>query len=339
MSTDGLDRAEDSNYPTTAPRPLDFADPHFLQHEHPCSPNAAAASCVDPSVATVGLPSIPSPNLAPLSLEAEATRQAFSNSAPASPPRRLGEQTQSRSRSPSVAERRNPDSSVPPAQEAGNHNDNTAPATDSEDAESDPGSSKEAAVLNASLDGEDEDPKFHPRGWSVELNAKKVAEWGLENAVDSDKRHTAAARTEWMYQSRLNGIIQSFPRPAASINVSPFFLKGRSEQEYADLTTSEFQKFAAMPPLVRKEAGMVFNKTSKFDYEARVILGLVAFEYCKMPPEEGRNYLSKSLKNLEKRLPDISPKHPKRRIDAEGAEPVREWWNVGTMLLSIGLFR
>lgn len=79
---------------------------------------------------------------------------------------------------------------------------------------------------------------------------------------------------------------------------------------------------------------MVFNKTSKFDYEARVLLGLVAFEYCKMTAEEGRSYLEKSLKRLEKRLPDISPKHEKRKINEEGLEPVRRWWNVRILFCS-----
>ncbi|KAG8977527.1 hypothetical protein FRC05_001385 [Tulasnella sp. 425] len=187
--------------------------------------------------------------------------------------------------------------------------------------------SAEAASAPATLEQGDEDARFHPKGWTAELNAKKVAEWDLEHAIDHNRRHTASARTEWMYQSRLKGIACILPNTLLCQPLTGGSSTDRTDEEYEELTASEFQKFASIPPVIRKEAGMVFNKTSKFDFEARVLLGLVAFKYCKMEPEEGRRYMVKSLTRLENRLPDISPSHPKRRIDNDGPEAVRRWWN------------
>ncbi|KAG9014682.1 hypothetical protein FRB90_005210 [Tulasnella sp. 427] len=156
---------------------------------------------------------------------------------------------------------------------------------------------------------------FHPHDWTPETNAEKVKLWRAEHAIDLDNKYTAAARTEWMYQARL---------------------QGRTPEEYAELTAKEFRKFAALPPAIRRTAGKVFNKSSKYDYEARVFLGLMAYKYVNVTDEEGRVLLAKVPARVEKRLPDLSPSHPRRRIDAKGPDAVRNWWNeVKTWLTTV----
>lgn len=60
------------------------------------------------------------------------------------------------------------------------------------------------------------EPSLNPWTWTQNANDKKVAQWGLEELIQDDRRSTAAARTEWMYEARLGS--EYSPPPSLYMN-------------------------------------------------------------------------------------------------------------------------
>lgn len=101
-----------------------------------------------------------------------------------------------------------------------------------------------------------------------------------------------------------------------------------NDEEYKALTDQEYSKLTRVPPALRCHAGLVYNKKSKFDWEVRVVLGRLAYDYSQMDEPENGKFLRDALGDIEARFPDISPAHIFRKIDKEGAKAVEKWWSV-----------
>ncbi|KAG8928512.1 hypothetical protein FRC01_005833 [Tulasnella sp. 417] len=142
--------------------------------------------------------------------------------------------------------------------------------------------------------------------WDAETNAERVEQWGLEDMIHNDPRHTSPFRTQWMYQDR---------KEAVEMN----------DTEYKTLTDQEYSRLADIPPAVRRHTGLVYNKKSKFDWEVRVVLGRLAYDYNQMDEPENSKFLHDSLLEIESRFPDISPTHMFRQIDRDGPKAVQKW--------------
>ncbi|KIO19117.1 hypothetical protein M407DRAFT_31239 [Tulasnella calospora MUT 4182] len=178
------------------------------------------------------------------------------------------------------------------------------------------GESPEDALGEAEQDADAEEPAnegltaFPPSGnpWDVATNDERVKKWKLEEEIHANPRHTSPFRTQWMYEDR---------KTAMEMN----------DAEYKVLTDQEYSKFLKVPPAMRGHAGLVFNKKSKFDWEIRVVLGKLAYDYSQMDEPENATLLSNALVELEVRFPDISPAHVFRNINKEGKKAVRKWWS------------
>lgn len=101
-----------------------------------------------------------------------------------------------------------------------------------------------------------------------------------------------------------------------------------SDNEYKALTDREYADFTKIPVAARGHAGLIYHKKSKFDWEVRVCLGKIAFDYYQMDEPEDREYLRSALVKIEKGFPDLSPTHIFRRINEQGTKAVQKWWMV-----------
>lgn len=104
------------------------------------------------------------------------------------------------------------------------------------------------------------------------------------------------------------------------------------DDEYKALTDQEYSRLLKVPAKLRDHAGLVYNKKSKFDWEIRVVLGRLAYDYSQMDEPENGKFLREALVEIETRFPDISPAHIFRQINHEGAKAVRAWWSVRLLL-------
>lgn len=160
--------------------------------------------------------------------------------------------------------------------------------------------------------------------WDEATNTARLKKWGMEDAIHGDREHTSPVRTQWMYEDRKKGksLIQS-------VNASlmpPTLATGKSDAEYVGLTNEEYSKFLKIPPAMRAPAGLVFHKKSKFDWEIRVVLGRIAYDYSQIGEPQNATFLREALEDIEDRFPDLSPKHIFRQI--EGQKAVKKWWSV-----------
>ncbi|KAG8939977.1 hypothetical protein FRC04_005773 [Tulasnella sp. 424] len=71
---------------------------------------------------------------------------------------------------------------------------------------------------------------------------------------------------------------------------------------------------------------MLICSLCKFDWEVRVRLGKIAYDYHQLDEPEDREYLHAALVEIEKRFPNLSPSHIFRRIDKQGHKAVEKWW-------------
>lgn len=101
-----------------------------------------------------------------------------------------------------------------------------------------------------------------------------------------------------------------------------------TDEEYKALTDREYSDFTKVPVAARGHAGLVYHEKSKFDWEVRVRLGKIAYDYHQLDEPEDREYLRAALVEIEKRFPDLSPTHIFRRIDEQGHKAVEKWWMV-----------
>lgn len=92
------------------------------------------------------------------------------------------------------------------------------------------------------------------------------------------------------------------------------------------MTDEEYSRFLKIPPALRTPAGRVFHKRGKFDWEIRVVLGRIAYDYSQIDEPQNATFLRDSLEDIESRFPDLGPKHMFRQIEGKKAE--RKWWSV-----------
>ncbi|KIO27519.1 hypothetical protein M407DRAFT_23208 [Tulasnella calospora MUT 4182] len=150
------------------------------------------------------------------------------------------------------------------------------------------------------------DPSLSPWTWTQEANDERVEQWDLEGMIEDDRTSTAAARTKWMYETRLGKM---------------------TEEEYEQRREAEFSSFMEIPVACRNAVGLVFYKDSKFDWEIRVFLSPHIYKYvilkideeeaakegdnakAKNLKDERTELLDKTMKKLLERFPDCHPDH------------------------------
>ncbi|KIO27619.1 hypothetical protein M407DRAFT_23184 [Tulasnella calospora MUT 4182] len=173
-----------------------------------------------------------------------------------------------------------------------------------------------AATEEVEHDSSVEEPESEERAaplssgnpWDAATNAEKVKKWDLEGAIHGNPHHTSPVRTQWMHDDRKKAT-------------------GTDDSEYKLLTEQEYSKFLKVPAALRAHAGLVFHKKSKFDWEVRVVLGRLAWDYSQIDEPENAKFLRDSLDEIEARFPDLSPAHMFRQIDKNGKKAVQKWWS------------
>ncbi|KIO16515.1 carbohydrate-binding module family 1 protein, partial [Tulasnella calospora MUT 4182] len=148
--------------------------------------------------------------------------------------------------------------------------------------------------------------------WDRAENDRRVKEWKLEKAIDSNPTGIYPLRTQWMYEARLGDL---------------------SEEDYENKLRKEHKELLQVPPACRSAVGQMFLKRSKGDWEFRVVLTSLTWRYTKVKMKkedaaaegdrasvkahttEMTKTLNEGIESLFERFPDMHPAHERRQIE------------------------
>ncbi|KAG9042711.1 hypothetical protein FS837_010474 [Tulasnella sp. UAMH 9824] len=150
--------------------------------------------------------------------------------------------------------------------------------------------------------------------WDMRENDLRVKAWGLEEEINSNPAALHPVRTNWMYEARLGDL---------------------SEEDYENVLRSEHKTFMKVPPAYRSVVGKMYYKRAKGDWEARVVLTCLTWEYTKVKIKreeadakgdkaaaralstEMMKTLNDGIASLFERFPDLDPEHERRQIGSK----------------------